>query len=839
MAAESVSFLSSFGCGSETLTSINTRADTSDARPSPQAPHKIGDCIGGKYEVSRILGGPGRSGMGIVYVVYASRDHNVYALKTFQDRFTKSDLQRDAFRQEALTWTRLERHPNIVQAYGVSEFSGRLYIALEYITPDPQDRNCLTQYLSVAAASFEQTAQWGIAFCRGMEHAFKRGVICHRDIKPDNVMITSDGTLKITDFGMAAALEVGSDGDGQTSAQLDKDGHASLALINVGKGIVCGTPGYIAPEVLRGEGATVQSDIFSFGVVLLQMATGTSVSPFYKRWRDAAVEGPPPLQGSLRSTFSSLWPIITKCLDPCAHSRYADFSQLRAELECVLRERTGKVSVPPSDTELNAAEWNGKATALAALGRLDGAVECYDRALAIEPQHPEVWSNKADALRKAGRLDEAVVCCDRALEINPQHATGWHSKGCALAALGRPRDALDCFDKVLDICSAESKKWADTAGVFERLGEPDTLLADPNETIARCNAALAISPTDPSLWYQKGVALKTLGYAVDALSCMDKALKLNPNDMGAQYNMAATLHDLNKPRHAEVWGNKAIMFELLGEMEQALPCIETALAIDPWCAESWYIKGNVLRELHRSPEALECYDRALELNPRLAAAWNNKGKLCHEMGRSQDVLPCFDRALELDPNDAETAFYMGVSLYYHGPPKQAISWFDRTLEINPRHAAAWFSKGNALNALGQSEQALICYDRAVALNPHYFEALANKGRTLADLDRPEEALDCYGRALEIQPTLAELWIRKGDAHAQLQELEEAVRCFDRALKSEPGNCGALCSMGAALADLGRNGEAAEVYRRFLSIAPPDSLVAIHVVQSRLRALEHP
>lgn len=142
--------------------------------PEPGAkptPYQVGERIGGHYEILRILGGEGRSGMGVVYVVYDHEYSTAYALKTFQDRYLASGPVREAFRQEALAWTRLERHPYVVRASFVQELSGRHFIALEYIAPDERGRNSLSHFLTGQPLPTEKILRWAIQFCHGMEHA--------------------------------------------------------------------------------------------------------------------------------------------------------------------------------------------------------------------------------------------------------------------------------------------------------------------------------------------------------------------------------------------------------------------------------------------------------------------------------------------------------------------------------------------------------------------------------------------------------------------------------------------------------------------------------------------
>ena len=168
---------------------------------------KIGDRIDRRYEVHRIL----RGGMGVVYVVYDHQDRNVLALKTFQNRTAENSAEQraleQAFEREASAWIALDRHPYIVWARWVQEFHRRLFILMDYIAPDERGRNSLRQYLTGQPLPLEQALRWGVEFCHGIEHALSKGVLCHRDIKPDNILITSDGHVKITDFGLAAALD--------------------------------------------------------------------------------------------------------------------------------------------------------------------------------------------------------------------------------------------------------------------------------------------------------------------------------------------------------------------------------------------------------------------------------------------------------------------------------------------------------------------------------------------------------------------------------------------------------------------------------------------------------
>ena len=162
---------------------------------------------------------------------------------------------------------------------------------------------------------------------------------------------------------------------------------STLTVVRVGKGQVAGTPGYMAPEVLRGEGADVRSDVYSFGVVLYQMVTGNPGVHLVNRYELAP----------LARVDSVLWPVIERCLQAEARSRYPSFRLVRGELEDLVKKAGGVVVARPEIKELTAWEWSIKGFSLSTLGRNDEAIACYDRALEIDPRDARAWNNKGTA----------------------------------------------------------------------------------------------------------------------------------------------------------------------------------------------------------------------------------------------------------------------------------------------------------------------------------------------------------------------------------------------------------------------------------------------------------
>jgi serine/threonine protein kinase len=488
---------------------------------------KVGDLIGRKLEVRGVLG---KGGFGVVYLVLDNETGELSALKTFRHELLSDGSAKDAFKREALLWVNLDAHPFIVRARFVDFWSGRLFVKMDYVAPDNEGRVSLAHHLALHPLDTNQTLEWAVQFCLGMEHAVNHGIKCHRDIKPANILITREGSLKITDFGLAAAAEMAwrasaAQGHGVGGGSVEE--RFSFSVLRVGGGVRCGTPGYMPPEVYRGETADIRSDVYSFGLVLWQMATGSRTPPFV---------GPclGDMEAFLAETYERqiaghaprigppLWPLVERCLREKPGERYRDFGELRDELETILRKRTGQTVPLPEVTEQGVAFWGNKGASLNALRRYEDAIRCHDKALAIDPHHPIVWHNKGVALYGLGQQNEAIVCYDKALAINPQYANAWNSKGVCLGVLKRHGEAIDCYLKAVGIDPRFAEAWGGMGHALHRLGRNE-------EALACFNKLLAIVPQNAGAWYEKGSVLEALGRQKEGFACQDKALALDPH----------------------------------------------------------------------------------------------------------------------------------------------------------------------------------------------------------------------------------------------------------------------------------------------------------------------
>ena len=205
-----------------------------------------GEMIAGRYRLDRRLG---IGGMSTVQLAVDERLEREVAVKLLAEHLAEDPTFVSRFQREALAAARLV-HPNIVQVfdYGLDEASDRHYIVMEYV----DGRSCAQLLRDRGHLDVEDGLHIVTQSCRGLDYAHRHGVV-HRDVKPGNLLVARDGSVKLADFGIAKATE-----------------QSSITQV----GSVLGTAAYLAPEQARGEEASPASDLYSLGVVTYQLLSG-------------------------------------------------------------------------------------------------------------------------------------------------------------------------------------------------------------------------------------------------------------------------------------------------------------------------------------------------------------------------------------------------------------------------------------------------------------------------------------------------------------------------------------------------------------------------------------
>lgn len=752
----------------------------------------------------RLLESLGAGGMGEVYRAADSRLNRQVALKILSPEHARRPHSLERFRREARAVAALN-HPNIVTIHSVEEEQGVHFLTMELV-----QGTTLNSLISPEGLPLSRLLEIAVPLAEALEAAHERGIV-HRDLKPANIMVSDAGRVKILDFGIAK-----SDSDGGATLV---DGAMVLDGTLTEAGLVIGTPSYMSPEQGLGNEVDHRTDLFSFGVLLYEMATGERpfVGNSAAETIAAILRDDPPKPSSLNPRLpKALDDLIASCLEKDVSRRVQSARELRQSLQVLFTRLSSPALTLPTDTgrlTQMRRRWRTPAAAFALTGclaltlaiakpqwaQLDlaGSVARQRPGLAVLPlgnfsQDPEYF---VDGMTDA--LIASLSDIQGVRVISRQSVMRYKSSSEPLPAIARELgvdvivqgSVMRAGNRVritaqLIRADPEQQIWARS---YERdLRDVLSLQKEVARAISR-EIQVKLEPADQQrlaagrpvnpeaydnylkgrhAWYQRTSA----GFE-SALRFFRKALDLDPK-LALAHAGIADVHSLI------AFFGPVLPSEALA---QARKEAQAALKLDPDLADAHVSLGFVQLFADRDWTRSEAsFRRAIALNPSNPTAHQFYSLLLLAQGRRQEGNEQIQLVYDLDPLSPSANNNMGVKAFFDRRPDEALRHFQKANTLAPEFPAPYFKMSELYRRQGKERLADESFRKALTLRyaeiaPEVDRAYRKGGRKLA-LEAAVDSLETLSRSKAVPPEdIARLYVRLGQSEKALDCLEASYR----------------------------------------------------------------
>jgi eukaryotic-like serine/threonine-protein kinase len=768
---------------------------------------RTGSDFGPRYRIEALIG---QGGMGRVYKAYDRELDRTVAIKVVREGMMGEVNIMERFKQELVLASKIS-HKHILRIHDLGEVNGLKFITMAYV--EGQD---LHQILKEnPRLPLDRARNFAAQLADALAAAHAEGVV-HRDLKPQNILVDTSDQIYVSDFGLAKSVAEGAVGMTQTGAFL-------------------GTPRYMSPEQAEGKATDGRSDLYAFGLILHEMATGdipftgkSSLELMYQRI-SITPKNPKLINPEIPNWLAQ---IIMRCLEKDPDARYQSANEILEDLKT--SGSAGSASRAFSSTGSRASRsvqiaipdfagrrWPwiaGGVVAVLAIGLAIPRVRqivfgrghsssvqttvsgipplSSGRFIAVLPLQILGDSSQLDYVAKG--IQEAVsakLFQLKDVRVTPVDAADQANQKQALPKIARALGAnllvqgvlQGAGDKLRIVINLENAADGQTLLSKEFDGVVGDLFTIEDQIYSQLVAGLDVTPTNDEL----------------------ASAETRPTDNIAAYDLYLR-------------GRNSLRGHDSKNIQSALDYFSQALKADPGFALAYTgVADASLRmyKINKDPfwtqKALVAAQQAQQLNDKLPEVHAMLGSVYRTTGKYSESVTELKRALSLAPNSDEFYRRLGEVYLDSGNAADALAAFQKAVQLNPYYWVNENALGEAYAGIAEYPKALQAFQKVSVLEPDIDAGFENVGNMYLQQGQYQQSIPYFQKALQIEPYFS-TYSNLATSYFMLKQYSQAVSMFEKAVAMNPNDADVVLNLADAYGDLGQTEKARATYQRTIS-----------------------